>query len=71
MALDNCKGCGERVTDYDPDGFEGDDAQRGHYTCGQEPKVYTCGQVPFGFEDDDEDYRPAVEDMTEMGFHAG
>ena len=62
MALDNCKGCGERVTDYDPMGFEGCDGQRGHFTC---------GQVPFGFEDDDEDYRPAVDDMTEMAFHAG
>lgn len=37
MTLDNCKGCGERVTDYDPNGFEGDDAQRGHFTCGQVP----------------------------------
>ena len=58
MTLDNCKGCGQRVTDYDPNGFEGDDGQRGHFTC---------GQVPIR----DEDYRPAVEDMTEMGFHAG
>lgn len=55
MTLNNCKGCGKRVKDFDPDGFEGDDAQR--------------GQVPFS--DSDEDYRPAVEDMTEMGFHAG
>ena len=58
MTLDNCQGCGKRVTDFDPDGFEGSDGQRGHYTCGQAPEVY-------------KDYRPAVEDMTEMGFHAG
>ena len=37
MALDNCKGCGERVKDFDPDGFEGADAQRGHFACGQVP----------------------------------
>lgn len=60
MTLDNCKGCGKRVKDFDPDGFEGDDGQRGHFTCGQVP-----------VSDSDEDYRPAVEDMTEMGFHAG
>ena len=60
MTPDNCKGCGERVKDFDPDGFEGDDAQRGHFTCGQVPVFFT-----------DEDYRPAVDDMTEMGFHAG
>ena len=58
MTLDNCQGCGQRVTDYDQNGFEGDDGQRGHYTCGQAPFV-------------DKDYRTAVEDLTEMGFHAG
>ena len=36
-SLDVCKGCGERVTDFDPNGFEGEDAQRGHFTCGQRP----------------------------------
>lgn len=31
--LDECAGCGQRVTDYEFDGYEGDDAQRGHYGC--------------------------------------
>lgn len=31
--LDECKRCGQRVTDYEVDGYEGDDAQRGHYGC--------------------------------------
>jgi hypothetical protein len=28
--LDYCAGCGGRVTDFDPDGFEAPDGQRGH-----------------------------------------
>jgi hypothetical protein len=42
-SLDTCAGCGRRVTDYDPDGFEGDNAQRGHFGCGQTPhRVDPC-----------------------------
>jgi hypothetical protein len=31
--LDTCQVCGQRVKDFDPDGYEADTAQRGHFTC--------------------------------------
>lgn len=42
--------------------------ERGYCTAHGEHWHCACGQVPSRL---DEDYRPAVEDMTEMGFHAG
>ena len=41
--------------------------ERGYCTAHGEHWHCACGQVPIL----DEDSRPAVEDMTEMGFHAG
>lgn len=33
LSLDHCRICGQVVTDYEPGGFERDDAQRGHHFC--------------------------------------
>lgn len=35
--LDTCPGCGQRVQDYDTGGYEGEDAQRGHFACTKGP----------------------------------
>jgi hypothetical protein len=33
--LDHCRHCGGRVRDFDSDGYERPDGQRGHQTCDQ------------------------------------
>lgn len=62
MSLDNCEGCGQRVTDFEPGGFEQEDGQRGHFAClgmpdptglntcsnpGVEHPGYLCDHPPF------------------------
>lgn len=34
---DECPACHKTVYDYDPDGFESNNGQRGHYGCGLHP----------------------------------
>lgn len=33
LSLDVCEGCGLKVADFEPGGFEREDGQRGHFVC--------------------------------------
>jgi hypothetical protein len=39
VTLDNCRVCGGRITDFEPDGYERENGQRGHFSCDKAEKV--------------------------------